>query len=212
MIEVPDMTLWACVWNKDYALLDRMVRVMRYTARNMVFSRIVLFTHIPPPQDWEFDAIQCPKLADFDQWNHLIIRWIPAHITSQFAMCVHEDGFPVDFHRWDDRFLDYDWIGAPWADGVVGNGGFYIESRQMLKVKPFLPFDDPDKPFASDYMICRRHRKLLESVGIRFAPADLAQQFSTEITGNQYPSFGFHGRTYSPEKYELGWKQIDGGA
>jgi hypothetical protein len=92
---------------------------------------------------------------------------------------------------------------------VVGNGGFNMESQAMLRLKPYLPFDDPEETYASDYMVCRRHRDLLIKKGCRFAPRELAIEFATEQIGNEFPSFGFHGRNWAKKKYEAGWKLIE---
>ena len=62
---------------------------------------------------------------------------------------------------------------------------------------------------ASDYYTCRVHRKEMEAQGIKFAPVDVAVEFSTELTGHEWPSLGYHGRNSQPHKHQTGWKLIE---
>jgi hypothetical protein len=135
-------------------------------------------------------------------------------------MSIHEDGFPLDINQWCGDFLEYDYLGAPWPDGLVGNGGFCLESRAFLDAKCSLPFMERlQQPVGttfgmlhftpSDDYICRDHRKTLEKKGMKFAPPWAALQFSTEQTGKDANSFGYHGRRATPEKYAKGWRLIE---
>lgn len=207
--ELPKVTLFSCCWSDNDDFLDRTARVLRYCQKQFRFGHTILFCHRQPAialDDTEF--IQIPALTGLDQWSILVNKIIPPYIETEFAMSVHEDGFPLAAELWDDRFLDYDYIGAPWQDGVVGNGGFNIESSRLLDLKLSLPFCELP-PIAADYWVCRRHRERLEKEGIKFAPRWLALKFSTETNGNQWPSFGFHHRKYCPEKYHYGWSLIE---
>ena len=87
----------------------------------------------------------------------------------------------------------YDYIGAVWPqfpETPVGNGGFSLRSRRLLDA-----MQDPDAVIrhAEDKCIAITNRRLLEGKhGIRFAPAEVAEQFSVERTP-WHPAFGFHG-------------------
>ena len=44
----------------------------------------------------------------------------------------HTDVVPIGVpEAWTDDFFNYDYIGATWDDGVVGNGGFSWRSRKL---------------------------------------------------------------------------------
>lgn len=207
-IDLSRVTLWACCWSDDQNNLRRTLRVLRFCNLHFRFGRTLLLSYLPLPHQVGFglDVEQIPKL-EFSQWNTFHTRIVPKFINSPYAMSVHEDGFPTHPELWQDKFLDYDFIGAPWFDGVVGNAGFCIESQRFLQAKMTVPFsNEPTIP--SDTFLCRTHRDYLESKGMRFAPTELAIEFSTEQTGRQWPSLGFHGRLDSKEKYELGWQLI----
>jgi hypothetical protein len=219
MISLPSTTLWACCWsdNSPYA---RTRAVLEYCMRNIKFAHVIWFCYLPTDAPDGVELIQIPRL-DISQWNIFANRVMPLAITTDYAMSVHEDGFPLDFSLWSPEFLDYDYIGAPWNDNVVGNGGFAIESRRLLNAKMRLPFSvEGNHPRyvgmesakavhpPSDVYVCRIHRAALEQQGIRFAPQDVALRFSTEQTGWAFPSFGFHGKLGTPNKYQAGWNKI----
>ena len=172
------------------------------------FERVIYFSASTKRIcDFPFEIIKIPHL-DFQKFNVFVNREVPKYITSDFAMSVHEDGFPIEVGRWKPEFLHYDYIGAPWQDGIVGNGGFNIESQKLLKAKMSLPPTPEELTTASDMYVCRNRKVDLRALGINFAPRDLALEFSSETFGNQWPSFGFHGRDYAVNKYHEGWKII----
>ncbi len=50
----------------------------------------------------------------FELTNFIYLQLIPRVVTTDFNLCVQFDGFAVNAGSWDDVFLDYDYIGAPW--------------------------------------------------------------------------------------------------
>ena len=208
-IQLPNVTLWAASWGQDAMMLNKTLRVLCYCRHNIKFGRIIHFSRTPPQfPDLPWETVIIPEL-DMNRWNIFVNRVVPHYIKNDFAMSVHEDGFPLRFDLWQSAFLKYDYIGAPWQDGVVGNGGFNIESKAMLNAKAGLDFTVDELITASDMYVCRNRKAELEEFGLKFAPRDLALEFSTETFGNQWPSFGFHGRTAAKGKFDEGWKLID---
>lgn len=205
-IPAKNVTLWGCCWSDNMDIYSKTIRVLRYCSTLFDFERIIFFAyHVSKSLPCEF--VQIPKFTSIDGFNVFVNSVVPHIIKSEFAMAIHEDGFPVRPDLWDNRFLEYDYIGAPWTDGFVGNGGFSIESSRMLKEKTTLP-PSSNPAYPSDNYVCRVHRTTLLQKGIKFAPTDLALKFSTEMTGRGVPSFGFHSRNFQPEKYALGWNNI----
>ena len=129
-------------------------------------------------------------------YNLLIVKELINHIESEYVMICQLDGYPVNFNAWEDEFLEYDYIGAPWYaqawsyDMSVGNGGFSIRSKEFLKQSSKLNYDGVK---AEDLFLCRHRKKLLESQGIRFAPHGVAYRFSVEDLPYK-EQFGFHGK------------------
>ena len=136
-------------------------------------------------------------------YNKFLIKESYKSVNTTHVLVVQRDGYPVNTHGWKDQFLLYDYIGAPWPDGLVGNGGFSLRSKRLFnEVDNFedLRFDIPE-----DTLICHPHYlgEKLRSSGIKFAPHDLAMKFSAENriwTGE----FGFHGElTYDSLKNRM---------
>jgi Protein of unknown function (DUF5672) len=212
------ITLWSCCRTEDAEHLDRVVRVLNYCTKLFLFEHVVLFTFLEPTRKLPrfTEVVQIPPL-DINQFNIFVNKIAPRWLTRYpHAMSVHEDGFILRPHMWADSFLDYDYIGAPWADGEVGNGGFSIESKRLLEFKmkelPFyerlkVPYDG--RPFLpSDVYLCRIHRHFLKTMGFVFAPPMLASVFSREQLPGADPTFGFHGRNCQPALYAEGWQTI----
>lgn len=208
-LDLKRVTLWGCCWSSNQDVFLRTLRVLRYCSQIIAFKRVVFFTFMRPPKvGFPLDCQQIPEL-DMNGFTVLHCRVLPRYLDEdEFAMSIHDDGFPLDTNLWQDDFLKYDFIGAPWAfDGKVGNAGFCIESNKFLKAKMNLPFAMPPL-LASDVFPCLAYRSQMEQAGIKFAPTELAVQFSTEQTGARWPSFGFHGRRDQPVKYAKGWELV----
>jgi hypothetical protein len=136
--------------------------------------------------------------------------------TCDHLLGVQYDGYPVNPDAWDDALLDYDYCGAPWGDGVVGNGGFVLTSREFwnrvgrLKLNP-----DASECYQADVRLCRYqnglqecHRGRLEAFGVKYAPTELAARFSTQ--GLYDGHFGFHGRMTLSQVVGLGLDHVSG--
>jgi ADP-heptose:LPS heptosyltransferase len=114
-------------------------------------------------------------------------------------LIIQSDGFVLDSNQWDDDFLKYDYIGAPWQyDGRnVGNGGFSLRSINLTKETRAWWLTEYLGP--EDEVICRLFRGFLETnCKIKFAPEELASRFSFELIAPSGPTFGFHGYHHKP--------------
>lgn len=216
-LDLSNVTLWSCVFTKDDALLVKTLKVLRYCLRNAEFKEAILFSATEFWDPFVKDVAICE--LDLTRFNVYVNTSFPLHMNGDFAMSVHEDGFPIRWDLWSPEFLDYDYIGAPWPDGVVGNGGFSIESKKMLDEKRKLPHPAINtewiendvvvsKSIPADAYLCRTHRDKLERAGCTWAPVETAARFSTEQTHKEQASFGFHGRIAAKEKYDIGWNLI----
>lgn len=140
-----------------------------------------------------------PPITSKEEYSEYCIKELYKHVpTSHLLICQH-DGFVNNFKAWDDSWLQYDYIGAPWwyNDGMdVGNGGFSLRSKRLMEIVANDTGIISKHP--EDHVICRTYRKYLESkYGIKFAPVDVAEKFSFE--GYRQPKkfldkqFGVHG-------------------
>jgi hypothetical protein len=141
------------------------------------------------------------KPLTLESYSKFMIRNLNSYIKTDYALTFQYDGFVLNPDVWTDEFFHYDYIGAPWwyDDGRnVGNGGFSLRSKKLLKILA----NDPHirKFIPEDHHICRTYRKYLESKGIKFAPEYLASRFSIEGNIHQLKNgqniwrgqFGFH--------------------
>lgn len=200
MIDLPGVTLWASVWSRDVNYIIRTLRVLRWCKAQFNCERMLFFSH-DPVTEFEWIPIPCDSAQQWLRWAN---SEIAGHIKSKHALQVHQDGFPIHPELWTNEFLDYDYIGAPWVNGVVGNGGFCMESKRLMDRKLTL---NP-RP-TNDNHICYTHRPTLEAEGIKFAPYDVALRFATEIIEQDKLAFGFHGELVNPKKFAEGWAKIE---
>ena len=140
---------------------------------------------------------QIEPIRSLSEYSRIVLQLLPDIVQEDHFLLIQWDGMPVTPDAWDDAFLDYDYIGAPWSglpeNVAVGNGGFSLRSRKLLETVRTMRIDiGGDAQQADDVMLCRQHRAHLEARGIKFAPVSLAARFSFE-TGLPPPvSFGFH--------------------
>lgn len=178
------------------------IAALRECLRHIAFGDAALLSHDQPAalQTEEFRWVGIEKISSREEYSHFICSQLSRHCTRSHMLLIQWDGFVIDAARWDDEFLNFDYIGAPWpqfADGnTVGNGGFSLRSKRLLDIvaSRFAP-SHPE-----DVFICRHWRERLEAHhGIRFAPHTLAERFSRERHLGGEPTFGFHGLFLFPE-------------
>lgn len=130
---------------------------------------------------------------------------IPKFIKTSHVLNIEWDAGIADPSMWDGRYLEYDYIGAPWPwlkDGLdVGNGGFTLVSQRLLRFlhEHQAPEEYPYS-FPWDGELCRNLRPRLEKEeGFRFkwAPLEVAKRFAFEYghptTFSAPPKvFGYH--------------------
>jgi len=172
------------------------IRALERCLEQIEFAECLLLTDAPvEPADPRIRPIAIPALSSGRSYSEFILRRLADFVASPHCLVVQWDGFVLDAAQWNEAFLDYDYIGAPWPqfhDGRdVGNGGFSLRSRALLQACRDVRFrvEHPE-----DVAICRTNRELLEREhGIRFADRRTASRFSFEREAPPGPTFGFHG-------------------
>lgn len=139
------------------------------------------------------------------------------HKCFQTSHCLHMewDSGVANPAAWDDSWLAYDYIGAPWPwnysepgvpsctkDNCVGNLGFALISKRLLETVAAIARPTDKELMLSDVYICRTLRPQLEAAGLKFATESVAERFSCEnrIYSGQ---FGWHGEFTAAKN---GWK------
>jgi hypothetical protein len=208
----------------------------------------VLFFHTEPPEQIHHHNIKFidvnmvlqgmykkyypeyyPK-KDVDFFSDLmifVVKELADYVETDYVLIVQPDGFAINREHWDNRYLEYDYIGAPTHTEFtpckstleilfdptrsknmyqhlgkqwwVGGGGFSLRSRRLLTalqdpvITNFTPTVDGGHCLSEDINICLYYADFLKhKYDIRFAPVELAINFSSEQLTGYDSCFGFH--------------------
>ena len=135
-----------------------------------------------------------------EDYSKFMIKHLTEHFNTSHVLTIHADGYVLNADAWDNDWLQYDYIGATWfyKDNMnVGNGGFSLRSKKLCDI--LASYDLAGGHYhPEDHHICRTYRPALESLGIKFAPEEVANRFSIEAYSVPAPAnkwsgqFGFH--------------------
>jgi glycosyltransferase involved in cell wall biosynthesis len=180
------------------------VNAMVKSMEQIGFADAILFTSKkfldPENVDPRIRIVQIDPITSVEDYDQFIVKKLADHIKTSHVLTVQWDGYVLNGSAWDDEFLKYDYIGAPWFwDKVVGNSGFSLRSVRLAKE---LQGDEYFQTYPQDVSICRMYRQGLEGKGFKFAPYELAHRFSVENEPHM-GQFGWHGLSpFSGEKIE----------
>ena len=175
------------------------LRALELSRRGIRFARTILLTHgipadvrVPP----NVEVIPTEPITSHSAYSRIVLKGLYRHVATTHVLVIQWDGYVVHPELWDDDFLGCDYIGAPWSDGSVGNGGFSLRSRRLLHALQDPGFIEVSE--AEDVAICGVYRsRLICDFNIAFAEAALGRRFSFEMevapifAGAR--TFGFHG-------------------
>lgn len=168
---------------------------LQRSLKQVGFGRAVLFTHDFEGRPAGIEVVDVGPIRSGAEYSDFVLRRLPALVDTDHVLVTQWDGFVIDAAAWSDEFLRHDYIGAVWADppaaGLVGNGGFSLRSRRLLRagLDPRIVQTHPE-----DLVLAQQHRGLLEREhGISFAPPVLARRFAYENEAPRTSTFGFHG-------------------
>jgi hypothetical protein len=177
---------------------DRAKLSLDHCRNSANFGAVKLLTHFDVNDNV---AVKIEKINSISEYSNFVIRKLSDYFDTQHVLIAQWDGFIWNADLWDNRFLQYDYIGAPWPENIlhpgapkhfnVGNGGFSLRSKNLQE---FLKNDkNLTMHHAEDVAICQLNRAYLEAKGFTFAPLDLARKFSWEYY-DQQNAFGVHAR------------------
>tara|TARA_A100001011_G_scaffold400721_1_gene517967 strand:- start:4450 stop:5154 length:705 start_codon:yes stop_codon:yes gene_type:complete len=161
------------------------------------------------------DIIKINKINSIKDYSIFIIYSLYKYIKTSHILIVQWDGYIINPKKWDPKFLNYDYIGAPFIprendkdysrdqDGAfftIGNGGFSLRSKRLLEAPIKFKLKDNKKytNFNEDGFFSVLHRQFLESKGLSWAPFDISKEFSIESPLSIQElidlPLGFHGK------------------
>ena len=231
-LDLPNVTIFTFCWGTEH--VEKSLRAMLIGMDQVNFGKKVLITD-PNKTDlnlfektldkhgivvYDMSVDLNDNLQDDDTnrsgFCESFVQQTNRYITGDFCLNVQHDSTIIDSTKWDDRFLNYDYIGAPWPmsiiqssdmvagrldkiPNVVGNGGFSLRSRKFVEESAKLGWEHKNE----DLNICVFNYQRMVDAGIKFAPPELASQFSCEHPTPynsfhrsmmfSYETFGFHG-------------------
>jgi len=194
--------------------VDRTIRALKYSSKEIKFGEVLLLTD----KDVVPNNIKTIKIdpLDYVGYSKFIVYDLFKHINTEFALIIQDDGFIINPNKWDNIFLNYDYIGAPFpippsSDNIsyrdpfgnlmrVGNGGFSLRSKKLLSLATELNLEWKSYfgYYNEDGFFSVHNKHIYEQNGCIYAPIDIASKFSHE---SQTPEtigitpFGFHGKS-----------------
>lgn len=188
MIASKSISIFACAWGNEVPLTKQ---VLEHCMKVFPYFDDFIFK-----QDID-------NLLDY---NKFMVEGLNDFIKTDFVLTVQPDGFILHPNLWKNRFLNFDYIGAPWPwHGTCGNGGFSLRSKKFLDLSSKLKYT-PDhqqyKMCPEDNFLCleKYNRNYFIKNDVKFADVETALEFSFEHPVFMYPnhsilqSFGFHGK------------------
>jgi hypothetical protein len=207
-INIPNVTLIAI----SSIEIPETIRAIEKSCQDIDFGAVKLVTHEKPenlPDDITFNM--CPQIKNIMDFNHFAFRDLGQYVDTTHCLMVQHHAWITNPEIWSDDWLQYDYIGAPWAWKVdayvchdtgehvrVGNGGFSLRSKKLLEipVNHNLPLLQEQGWYNEDGNLCVYHRKKMLELGVKYAPVEVAAKFSYENTvfenAGIEKSFGFH--------------------
>ena len=158
----------------------------------------------------KIEIIQIVKIKNKSEYSKFCLVDLPKYIDSDFCLTIQHDGYIINPESWKDKFLDFDYIGAPWPTSWgyknrIGNGGFCLKSKKFLEIsyKIFKDFNFNtgldrsvyDISVNEDFLSCNLYYDEMIANGIKFADVETASVFSIEhpILEMKEKPLGFHG-------------------
>ena len=186
--------------------------ILEYMTSRVKFGAVKLLTpcysSIP-----EIESILIEPMSTLDDYSKFCLHQLYDYVDTEYCLVFQDDGFIIHPENWDDRFYQYDYIGAPWPNhglwpnvgdpnGRVGNGGFSLRSKRLLSLTRQFTVDQNE-----DIIISSTQRSVIDSMGLLIAPMSIAKKFSIEAQAadDQTPEscFGFHHKLRMDDSLEL---------
>jgi hypothetical protein len=195
--------------------ISETISSLLYSSKDIEFGSIKFLTHEKPkdlPEQIEY--IKIPEIKNIMDYNHFCFSELGKYIDTTFGLLTQHHAFVLSPEMWNYEWLEYDYIGAPWpirensyiannGEKVrVGNGGFSLRSKYLMRIPKnhnWTLREDQGHYNEDGNLVCYYRKEMLQ-LGIRYAPIELAINFSYEnLVPENYgqKTFGFH-RNISP--------------
>jgi hypothetical protein len=135
--------------------------------------------------------VEIPAINSTQDYSKFMINELHKYFDLDIALIIQWDGFILSPDSWNDEFLKFDYIGAPWIErGIAGNGGFSLRSKKLCQALAKMSVKETHP---EDWVICTLLKKdLEEKYNISFPSFEIARQFAFESDKTGLKTFGFH--------------------
>lgn len=194
--------------------IDLSIKALLRSSEKINFGDIKFVSHEKPLNlDNKIKFCYIDKINSLDDYSYKMIYQLDKYVDTDYVLVIQSDGYVINPHLWQDNFLNYDYIGAPfplprddfsYRDSNnklfrVGNGGFSLRSKKLIQLanKLQLEWKSFHGFYNEDGFICGMYKEIYENNGMKFAPIDVAKYFSHEIQVPEIQGiipFGFHGK------------------
>lgn len=224
MINLSEVTLISIDTTKN---IENTIKALHTSMSGISFGSVKLIANKKDVVDFQSELksdgieIENPVIPidNYNDYNYYVIYKLYEHIKTSHCLLVQSDGFVLFPEKWNDAWLEYDYIGAPWPyrensyidpfgnHQRVGNGGFSLRSKKLLDVpnqvevvwetnnSNFYWMPPGVVNYHEDGNICVHNRHVFEGQGCKFAPLEVAVHFSHESSLQENQGiipFGFH--------------------
>lgn len=195
----------------DCVDIERLVKAALICMNYCNFPKVKLLTNLEYKYIPGIEFINIKPVNSLQEYSLFVLSELTKYVDTEFALIFQHDGFILNPDAWTDEFLNYDYIGSPWNDRFikyarkvqptnydfitnVGNGGFSLRSKKLLEMttdNDLVGFNIKIANAGEDVYICLWYGQILNALGIKFAPPEIAEKFSVEFQ-KWNGSFGFH--------------------
>ena len=196
----------------DCVNIDRLILAAEICMKDFEFAEVKLLSSI---ESINKHVVKIPEITTVEHYSRFMVSELNRYVNTPHVLVIQYDGFILNPAAWTDKFLKYDYIGAPWlvaewsvkdfnfpkewlGKTVIGNGGFSLRTKKFLETCADLSQKGSfEKYHPEDVMLTIWKRDLMEQQGIKFAPVELAKKFSYEAVDDEDSKWsgqlGFHG-------------------
>ena len=200
MIDLPNITYVTISGIQNYDL-KWLILYAEYAKKYFNFGKFLIITPNSNKYKHDFIEFMYTEPLSYNGYNQFCKNSLKDYINTDYCIVYQDDGAICNPQLWDNEFLSYDYIGAPWGNdapveigmkNIIGNGGFSLRSKNFIELSATVP----NKKGVEDLCLCYRNRGYLLENGIKFPDVNFAKKFSVEYPvdkdHNEQNTFGFH--------------------
>ena len=168
--------------------------ILKYMLSCVTFGKIKMISLEDPIVDG-VEFIQTEPLT-IQEYSQFCINKLHSYVDTEFCLVFQDDGFILNPEKWDDNFLCFDFVGAPFPlyygePNDIGNGGFCLRSKAFMD-KASEIIGDSYCDHAEDVFLCCTIYNQMLNFGFKYADIDTACKFSVEQEWSKtnHQSFG----------------------